>query len=248
MVFIAGGPTQFGSDDGPPGTGPAVTVMLDSFYVDLHEVTAAQYDAFRVVAPKDLRFDKPARAAKDKQEPVLGINWGEANAYAKWAGKSLPTEPQWERAARGPDAFRAPWGNGTHIWHRSRAYNQIDLVQSFPNDVSPFGVFDMAGNAREWCLDWYAPDAADQLKRGDSTPRNPPGPKHGGTQLLHVVKGNGLNWNAVDRKGVRMTDRSPDIGFRCVLNLKTEEPEKPAVAKPEAKPKAKGKKKDQPGF
>lgn len=228
MVLVQAGPSILGMEDGPEHTGPAVGVFLEAFYIDVHEVTATQYDSFRMGQKAAERVPTPTNTAKDPLEPVTGVNWGEANKYAKWAGKELPTEAQWEKAARGSEGFRAPWGNGVHLWHMSRTPTQIDPVGSFPTDLSPYGVLDLAGNAREWCQDWYQPTAFAQLKAGkESTPRNPTGPKHGGGQSMRVVKGGSADWLACTRAGVPMTDRPKDVGFRCVLNLKpAETPEK----------------------
>ncbi len=212
MVFVPGGVSAQGINGGPDNAGPEHRVVLDPYYIDLHEVTAAQFEGFRTGVGDKRRIPPLARQAKNPREPALGMSWGDANGYAKWVKKELPTEAQWERAARGLESFVHPWGNGTHVWSRPRVPGQIELVGAFPTDQSPVGAVDMAGNAREWCADFYS-DNYYQPKEV----KNPTGPKTGGSQSLRVVKGNGPDWSVWARAGVPMSERPVDVGFRCVL-------------------------------
>ncbi|HEY2253006.1 MAG TPA: SUMF1/EgtB/PvdO family nonheme iron enzyme, partial [Planctomycetaceae bacterium] len=144
------------------------------------------------------------------------------------------TEAQWEKAARGPDGFKYPWGNGPWIWERPRAPGQIDKVASFRGDESPYGALDMAGNAREWCSDWYVEKYYSQLlAEGGSTARNPTGPRNSGGTNMRVVKGGDPNWLVWARSGVLQNEHPNDVGFRCVLRLK------PAGKEPAVKEKKK---------
>ena len=223
MALVPEGVFIQGSNTGPANTRPEHGVLLDAFYIDLREVTYARYDKYRETVSDARKVSRAARAANDPQEPVLGLSWAEAHGFAVWAHKDLPTEAQWEKAARGPDGFQFPWGNGRFIWHRPRTSGQIDLVASFKGDVSPYGLFDMAGNAREWCSDWYVDKYYSQLSaESGSTARNPVGPKAKSGTNQRVVKGGDPDWHVWARAGINQSERPQDVGFRCVLKLKRE--------------------------
>jgi len=221
MALVPEGVFVQGSNTGAPETAPEHGVLLDAFYIDLREVTSARYEKYREATAEKTKVRRPSRSPKDPQEPVLGVTWAEAHAFALWAGKELPTEAQWEKAARGPDGFKYPWGNGPCIWDRARAPGQIDKVGSFRGDESPYGAFDMAGNAQEWCSDWYTEKYYGQLQaEAGSTARNPTGPRSSGGTNMRVVKGGDPNWLVWARSGVLQSDHPNEVGFRCVLKLK----------------------------
>jgi formylglycine-generating enzyme required for sulfatase activity len=184
-------------------------------------VTLAQFERFRAAVRSEsnrtvqpaLNFDK----SSDMSLPALGVTWGEAKSYATWAGRELPTEAQWEKAARGPENFPHAWGFTRPLWHRPRSIGQIDPVGSFHTDMSPYGIMDLAGNAREWCADFYH-DQAYQQTSGEV--RNPTGPRTPSKPNQRVVRGGGGGWHAWFREGAAMNERLPDVGFRLVLNVK----------------------------
>jgi formylglycine-generating enzyme required for sulfatase activity len=202
---------------------PRREVYTDAFYMDKFEVTTARYARFMKATgsarpPEGWDEIDPERAA---QLPVTGVGWHDANAYCRWAGKRLPTEAEWEKAARGNDGRLYPWGDETPSPGRAnfantspKAYDGgLAAVGAHPAGRSPFGVHDMAGNAAEWVADWYA----EGFRRGDT--RNPQGPPAGQSK---VVRGGGRfdpgPRIAVTRRYHASPDqRLEDIGFRCAL-------------------------------
>jgi len=126
---------------------PQQKYPLDSFYIDIHEVTYEDFMRFKPQARYDVV--KP-------HEPVRGISWYEADAYCLWAGKRLPSEFEWEKAARGSDDRLFIWGNEFHMdW--ANLGKTVQPVGSFKKDVSPYGLHDMSGNVSEWTASWYQP-------------------------------------------------------------------------------------------
>jgi formylglycine-generating enzyme required for sulfatase activity len=223
MALVTGGAVTLGHDGGPPESSPQLTVVIDSFYMDVNEVTLRQYKRFRTALKEERGrniVNEPKNASSPPNFPALGVTLTQAEFYARWAGKEIPTEAEWERAARGEAAFPHVWGNGRAIWTHARTRDEIDAVKSFRTDVSPFGIYDLAGNAREWCVDRYSPTSfADALKSSNGQLRNWKGPRIGEPENAHVVKGNGPNWDAWYRVGMDGVHSHANVGFRCVLRL-----------------------------
>jgi len=205
---------------------PRHKVYLDVFYMDKYEVTNALYkkfmDATRHETPKywdDVRFSAP-------EQPVVGINWHDAKAYAEWVGKRLPTEAEWEKAAQGGLLDkRFPWGDadpdGTQCNFADESWADTDfddgyrftapVGRSIPNG---YGLYDMSGNASEWCADWY-----DENYYSKSPERNPTGP---GSGTLRILRGG--SWNnfpyflRVASRGTKSPlSMDSRLGFRCVV-------------------------------
>lgn len=221
MALVSPGAAIIGTDNGPPETTPSWSVFLDAYYMDVTEVTVADFNAFRqeMKAQKKRVPLPPVNESQGNQYPALGIPWGDALAYVEWLGKALPTEAEFEKAARGPDGFRNPWGNGRAIWSSPRTPGMISPVGAFPGDQSIYGIFDLAGNAREWTSDWYSPTAhqeASSLSQ-QRVLRNWTGPKKAVVGYQRVVKGSSTDWAAWHRAGCDMSARQPDVGFRGVL-------------------------------
>jgi formylglycine-generating enzyme required for sulfatase activity len=148
MVLIPAGEFQMGSDV-RQGEQPVHTVYLPAFYIDKYEVTNRQYERF------DPHYKRTKYSSCDDC-PVTYISWHEAAAYAKWAGKRLPTEEEWEKAAKGPEGYKYSYGN-TYDKNRARTGLSWEAgavkVGSYP--PNGYGVYDMTGNVWEWCDDWY---------------------------------------------------------------------------------------------
>ncbi|HUG90148.1 MAG TPA: formylglycine-generating enzyme family protein [Planctomycetaceae bacterium] len=225
MALVPAGVSLVGtkSGDGPSEASPQFSVHLDTFYIDVAEVTLAQYDRYMAERRTQVArpLQEPLNRGAPRDHPALGLSWGAARDFALWAGKELPTEAQWEKAARGPTGFDYPWGGGRAVFARARTRSQIDPVGSFPLDRSPYGLLDVAGNAREWCLDFYSDRAFQEAAGGgDATLSNWEGPRRPSAESQRVVKGNGPDWKLWHRAGLSMREQRPDVGFRCVLRLK----------------------------
>lgn len=160
MVLIPAGEFIMGSEEFGPES-PQRVVSLPDYYIDIYPVTNMEYKAFMdatsAMPPRHWNgFEVPKEY---ENHPVHRISWFEADMYAKWAGKRLPSEAEWEKAARGTDGRRWPWGNEFNeenalVWDRGE-FILTAAVDSHPNGASPFGVFEMAGNVEEWTASWY---------------------------------------------------------------------------------------------
>jgi formylglycine-generating enzyme required for sulfatase activity len=229
MALVPGGLGVQGAD-GTPTASPRHPIDVDAFYIDVHEVTVEKYLKFREAVKGDKTPPGMPNNASQPQQPAIGINWRDAMQYAKWAGKELPAESEWEKAARGFNGFPYPWGEGRAVWERRREVGQIDDVGSFRTDESVYGVFDLAGNAREWCQDFFAEDAYKQAPApGSAAARNWKGPRTDKAGR-RVVKGSPTGWELWAREGLSMSEHSPKVGFRCVLRLSQGAAEKTPVA------------------
>jgi len=221
MALVPEGSSFVGWNDGPSHVAPQVQVNASAFYISVLEVTVGQFAQFRRQALKSGDgIEQPVNAAERPEQPALGVTWAEARAYARASDRELPTEIQWEKAARGFNGFPRPWGESRPLWRVPRRVDQIDSVGYHPDDKSLFGVMDMAGNAREWLLDFYGETAFQDLSELDVSRRKDwSGPRHATNTGERVVKGGGTDWEVWTRRGQRMNVRDPKIGFRCVLNL-----------------------------
>jgi formylglycine-generating enzyme required for sulfatase activity len=220
MVLVPGGPFVMGRDGADPAEGPAHLTRVSTFYIDKHEVTNRQFEVFLGEAgPRSERSPAPAReggrAGGSEDFPVAMVSARDCRDYAEWAGKRLPTEAQWEKAARGTDQRLYPWGAKTPVWMRPRVPLQIETVMSYPNDLSPYGAYDMAGNVMEWTRDWYD-SAAYAIYRG-TVAEDPTGPSSRPPTNQMAVRGASRQWIITAREGISEGSRLPYLGFRCVL-------------------------------
>jgi formylglycine-generating enzyme required for sulfatase activity len=198
---------------------PQHRVYLDEFYIDKYPVTNAQFERFVKATGYKAGDDWRKYYTKGKEKhPVVCVSWNDASAYCKWAGKRLPTEAEWEKAARGTDGRIWPWGNAwdkskCNLWEGGPA--TTTPVGSYPAGASPYGVMDMVGNMWEWCADWY--DENYYYYR-NSPKRNPRGPNTGQWRVLRGGSWMGnityyLRCAARDHYGP--TDTCLNGGFRC---------------------------------
>lgn len=225
MACVPSGLFTQGFDNGPPDAAPAHPMSIDTYYIDVTEVTIGEFAKFKAaLTGKDGGPTTPVPLNGDPRLPVVMLSWKDASNYAKWAKKDLPTEAEWEKAGRGPDAGVHPWGNDRVIWHQTRTLGQITPVGSYPLDRSRYGVMDLSGNVREWCSDWYHNAAYAEAKSKDgSTAHNWTGPKKA-SNAERVVKGSTDRWELWSRGSHSMTKPAADIGFRGVLRCGAEAP------------------------
>jgi len=241
MVRVPAGEFQMGSDSTDPMADsderPSRRVLLDTFHIGRTEVTYRDYQWFLSQLEdldhatchddeprrKDHRTELPLEDLGDMDHPILGIDWYDAYAFCAWAGLRLPTEAEWEKAARGTDGRIYPWGTE---WDPSRAnakgkqdgYARSAPVGSFPSGASPYGALDMAGNAWEWVADPYR-----RWPRRRQTARRPLAPEW---SIFRVIRGGSWinhpeNLRTAERsKRIRSapTLRYLDVGFRCAAD------------------------------
>ena len=166
MVSIPAGEFTMGSQDGDPDERPAHKVHVNAFSMDVYEVTVGQYADFLQATGFNSPLDwKTMNQPAHQKRPVANVDWADAAAYCKWAGKRLPTEAEWEKAARGTDGRLYPWGNdpptplhANYGKTGSHNYGALALVGTLEDGKSPYGIYDMAGNVWEWVSDWYDND------------------------------------------------------------------------------------------
>jgi len=221
MVHVPAGEFLMGRANGENDEAPERRVYVDAFYIDRTEVTNAMYKAFcdatGYLPPVSPTWDTGYFRSKP-DHPALNLTWDQATAYCKWAGKRLPTEAEWEKAARGTDGRVYPWGN---VWADSltnlRAGDRFEKaapVGAFPAGASPYGALDMAGNVWEWCADWYLLEAY-----ATASNRNPTGPA--GPAPRRVVRGGSFASGQSDAEVANRDKFAPNqlldhIGCRCV--------------------------------
>jgi formylglycine-generating enzyme required for sulfatase activity len=229
LVYIPAGEFLMGSSDTDPAAEnderPQHLVYLDSFWIDQTEVTNGMYNMCVQAGLCDPpeQFGSEARSdyfsnPEYDNYPVIFVSWDDADTYCNWAGRRLPTESEWEKAARGTDRRFYPWGleidctRANYMNESGLCIGETTKVGSYPQGASPYGVLDMAGNVWEWVNDWYKEDYYI-----DSPLENPMGPTSGSSR---VVRG-GWWKNSLSR--LRSANRGynnplsadSNRGFRC---------------------------------
>lgn len=246
MVLVPAGEFVMGSDKKVDRLAyrselPQRRVYVDSFEIGKYEVTALEYLKFVLATDRqpqlDWRYDGGNFQESMAHHPIMHVSWYDADAYCKWAGKRLPTEAEWEKAARGEDGRLNPWGNqpaglsrvnlgrtGLSGPVRDRPerllmYPPIIAVDKYENSVSPYGLHQAMGNVAEWVADWYDQD---YYKVGPN--RNPQGPETG-TQK--AFRGGGwmdstTTMRVAMRNGTDPNTRINWMGFRCAKSVNSQ--------------------------
>ena len=238
MILIKGGEFTMGNDAAGSEERPAHGVTLDPFYIDSNEVTNAQYSAFlRRRSWRVPRVDSGIASWNRWTDaefppgfgdhPVVGVWWQDARAYCDWRGDRLPTEAEWEKAARGREGRPFPWGaeyvaGDANIGADEDGYPHTAPVGSFSEDATPDGVLDFGGNVSEWVHDWFE---AEYYRR--SPTKNPAGPAVPAGAGLRVVRGGNWSWTPAQARSSLATRRTAwpparaatTIGFRCARHV-----------------------------
>jgi formylglycine-generating enzyme required for sulfatase activity len=223
MALIPEGPFWMGRDgtEALEDERPRHQVWLDAYLMDVYEVSTAQYARFLAATNRPPPWQwETVDLSVHGDRPVIGVDWEDAEAYCRWAGKRLPTEAEWEKAARGTDERLYPWGNQTPTASLANfalgarfSYGQVLMpVGHYKQGISPYGLYAMAGNVWEWVHDWYGAHYYEV-----SPERNPQGPEQGQFKVLR-----GGSWSDLPkylltygRFKLPPTTRNSFTGFRC---------------------------------
>ncbi|MEW6323851.1 MAG: SUMF1/EgtB/PvdO family nonheme iron enzyme [Nitrospirota bacterium] len=220
-VFIRGSRPGEGDTDETP----QLPVYVSAFYIDQYEVTNGQYEQF-VKATKGPKpfipfFEDEITKITAPELPAVGVSWDSAVAYCKWVGKRLPTEAEWEKAARWEDGRSWSWGNDDEIGRANLAGQDDGYLYTAPPGAldagrSPYGPYDMIGNVNEWVADWYQEDYY-----GKAPQKDPPGPEKSRNRVFRGGSWNDLSQNARAAKRYAAVPHRTDaiIGFRCAAGL-----------------------------
>jgi formylglycine-generating enzyme required for sulfatase activity len=238
MALILAGPFEMGAEAGAPDERPVHTVLLDEFYIDVYEVTNASFadfltsqgnqtegGAFWLDIEESHIFENEIRFTPEpgfEDHPVVEVTWHGAAAFCEWRGARLPTEAEWEKAARGGlEGAAYPWGDGKpgcETGSESGAQSRNCDGQTVPVGrfgANGYGLYDMAGNVFEWVLDWY-----DENYYAISPLENPTGPETSGSFGNKLMRGGAWRYDPTFlRLDIRLAAPTDlwfdDVGFRC---------------------------------
>jgi formylglycine-generating enzyme required for sulfatase activity len=223
MVLIPSGEFTMGSDNGDTDEQPVHRVFLDSYYIDRFEVTNGRFAKFveAIHSEPPWGFEDRETPIVHADQPVRWVNWMEAIGYCLWVGKRLPTEAEWEKAARGTDGRIYPWGNdpptpAQAVFGLKEGAETVSPIGNRKKGQSPYGIHDLAGNLYEWTTDWYDEEYYKKIPA-----INPQGPAEGTAKVQRG--GSYINTPYRLRSSFRTkgdpTEHEPNVGFRCAQDV-----------------------------
>ena len=218
MALVPRGEFVMGSNERWDDEAPEYIESVETFHIDLHEVTNANYHLFASATKREppYHWSEGNIPAGKEDHPVIYVSWHDANAYCKWSGKRLPTEQEWEKAARGENGNIYPWGNEWSLDKSNNPYKGSTGTQpvgSYPEGQSPYGLYDMSGNVWEWVDSFYLPHP------GNTIPRAEYGKDKrvlkGGSWFDCLSYGCGLSAPTFNRSFFTPEVKNNSFGFRC---------------------------------
>ncbi len=221
MVLIPEGPFTMGANDGDPDEMPEHQVFLRAYYMDKKEVTQSEYERYVKMTKRGKAFvpvfEDDISKIQGPELPAMGMSWTDAEAYCKWAGKRLPTEAEWEKAARGETKRKYAWGDQfetgrANLEGNEDGFQYLAPSGAFESGRSPYGLYDMTGNVAEWVADSY-----DEHYYRKTPYQNPTGPESGDHKLIRGGSWRETSQNArlTKRFQARIWRTDATIGIRC---------------------------------
>ncbi|MEC4890982.1 MAG: formylglycine-generating enzyme family protein [Nitrospira sp.] len=227
MVLVPAGEFIMGSDKGDEDEAPIHRVYLDAFYLDKFEVTNGRFAKYveAVQSEPPWGFADKDTPLVQADRPVRWVSWMDATGYCLWAGKRLPTEAEWEKAARGTDGRIYPWGNDpptpAHAVFglKEGGAETVSPVGNRDKGKSPYAVHDLAGNLYEWVMDWYDEEFYSNFAKNPAI--NPRGPSEGTAKAQRGGSyiNNPYRLRSSFRTKGNPTEQDPNVGFRCAQDV-----------------------------
>ena len=223
MAYVPAGEFIMGSNERWDDEAPEHISETEAFYIDLNEVTNADYKVFADATQRGHPFHWPeGNIPKGKEKhPVVYVSWFDADEYCSWAGKRLPTEQEWEKAARGEEGLIYPWGNEWTLDKSNNPYKHstgTEPVGSYPEGRSPYGLYDVSGNVWEWVDSYYLPHPGNPVTRAEYGMDKMV--LKGGSWFDCLSYGCGLSAPTFNRSFFTPEVKNNSFGFRCAKSKK----------------------------